>query len=83
MIIYLNTKTIFISRNVTHHDHVLPYCNPSQPFTLTYHSDQDVTLELVITTSHDQDHRQAIDTSTQNIEEHIPIFDTNETELAN
>lgn len=27
-----------MSRHVTHHDHILPYSNPTSPFSWTYHS---------------------------------------------
>ncbi|GAU43894.1 hypothetical protein TSUD_399420 [Trifolium subterraneum] len=34
----LNTKSIFISRNVTYHEHILPYQNSNPPFQWSYHS---------------------------------------------
>jgi hypothetical protein len=34
----LNTKDIFISRNVTHYEHILPYQSNSSKFTWHYHS---------------------------------------------
>lgn len=38
VLIDLNTKTIFISRHVTYHEHVLPYHNFNPSFTCNYHS---------------------------------------------
>ena len=38
----LNTKNIFISRNVTYHEHILPYSNSSQSFQWQYHSNHPI-----------------------------------------
>jgi len=43
ILFYLNTKTIFVSRHVTYHEHILPYSNHSQPFQWQYHSNHLVT----------------------------------------
>lgn len=66
VILDLNTQNVFISRHVTHHDHVLPYFNPNQPFPWTCHSDHDVTPEPGITDNRDQNHNQTFDISIQN-----------------
>ncbi|MCI17949.1 retrovirus-related pol polyprotein from transposon TNT 1-94, partial [Trifolium medium] len=34
----LNTKSIFVSRHVTYHEHILPYQNHNPPFQWSYHS---------------------------------------------
>ncbi|CAJ2656892.1 unnamed protein product [Trifolium pratense] len=39
LLLDLNTKAIFLSRNVTHYEHILPYQNPNPTFHWEYHSD--------------------------------------------
>jgi hypothetical protein len=47
----LHSKTIFLSRNVTHHDHILPYkSSPNQP-SWEYHTETITTAPLPDTTS--------------------------------
>ena len=42
----LNTKSIFISRHVTYHEHVFPYHNPNPPFSWTYHSNHPTPPDI-------------------------------------
>jgi hypothetical protein len=39
----LVTKEIFISRNVTHHDHILPYCTTNPTTQWQYHTTSSLT----------------------------------------
>ncbi|GAU24572.1 hypothetical protein TSUD_149130 [Trifolium subterraneum] len=59
----LTTKTIFISRNVTHHDHILPYQNQSTKVNWHYHSKFH----------YDQSQNTYTDT---NLDENIPVEPT-------
>jgi hypothetical protein len=47
----LNTKTIFVSRNVTFHEQILPYQNTTSHSHWQYHSDQD-TVSADISAEH-------------------------------
>ena len=69
VIIYLNTKAIIISRHVIHHDNVLPYCNPNQPFLWTYYFDNDDELKPTILFNHD--HNQVTNPTVQNNDHEI------------
>ncbi|GAU44203.1 hypothetical protein TSUD_370660 [Trifolium subterraneum] len=47
----LHSKETFISRNVTHHDHILPYIPSSDHLTWHYHT----SSELIVVTGHFND----------------------------
>ncbi|CAJ2651582.1 unnamed protein product [Trifolium pratense] len=47
----LNSKTIFVSRNVTHFDHILPYTTNNSSIHWHYHSTFDSTPSKTITPS--------------------------------
>lgn len=49
-----NNKSIFISRHVTHHDHILSYCNTNQPLSWPYKANHDIIHGPVITIEPDQ-----------------------------
>ncbi|MCI18949.1 retrovirus-related pol polyprotein from transposon TNT 1-94 [Trifolium medium] len=42
----LHNKTIFVSRNVTHYDHILPYPAPPNAFPWSYHTQNPDTSPL-------------------------------------
>lgn len=92
IILDLNTKTIFISRNVTYHEYILPYWNPNQPFHWTYHSNHlivsDVETEPYATNEYEHDHHieildQEINPIISNTHEHILQHEMNENQLPN
>jgi hypothetical protein len=59
----LNSKDIFLSRNVIHHDHILPYQCSTRP---TWHYHSSFTSDLVEPVTHDPIHTTATDTPSSN-----------------